>query len=148
MIEILMVTIMIGVIVAISIPKIGEIKERSSLRASRQVLGAAFSAARSAAIQKGQVATLALSANSATVRVLSGVNKQSVVVLGPLRFDKSLSTTIVPLENAPVSITYDVRGMASPRLDAITRYELRSRTLKDTLCISTTGFLLPADCKL
>jgi type II secretory pathway pseudopilin PulG len=148
MIEALMVMVIIAILVAVTAPRIAVMNESSSLRASRQILGSAFAAARSAAIQKGQQSTITLTSNSATVRVLSGLNRQTIVVMGPLRFDKSLNTTLVPINSAPTTITFDVRGMASPRLSEITRYELRAPNRRDTLCVSATGMLLQKDCKL
>lgn len=148
MIEALVVVVLAGVMFAIAAPRVAEVNERSAIRTTRQLFASAFAAARAAALQKGQMSTLTLTSSSAIVRVLSGVNKQSVVVLGPLRFDESLNTTIVPIDNAPLTVTYDVRGMASPRLDMITRYEIRSARYRDTVCVSATGFLLQKDCQL
>jgi Tfp pilus assembly protein FimT len=146
MIEILMVTVMIGVMVAIAVPKFATTRETGALRATRQVLASTFSAARAAAIQKGQTATLTLTETSATVSVLTGSQSQSVVVYGPIRFNSSMGTNITPLDGAPTVITYDVRGLASPRLDDVTRYEVRSASRRDTVCVSATGFILPKGC--
>jgi type II secretory pathway pseudopilin PulG len=148
MIEAIMVVVVGGIILAIAGPRVAEANEKAALRASRQVLSSAFAAARAAAVQKGQVATLTLTGTSATVTVLSGLNKQPVKVLGPLMFDESLGTTVTPLGGAPTTVTYDVRGMASPRLDVITRYEISRPTYKDTVCVTETGFLLRKDCQL
>ena len=148
MIEALVVVALAGVMFAIAAPRIAEANQRAALRASRQIFASAFSAARAAAIQKGQVSTIQITSTSATVSVLSGLQKQSVVVLGPLVFDKSLKTTVTPIGDAPDKVTYDVRGMASPRLDAIAKYEIASSSYRDTLCVSSTGFILQKDCKL
>ena len=148
MIEAIMVVVISGIIFAIAGPRVTEANERAALRASRQVLQSAFAAARAAAIQKGQVATLTLTGTTATVTVLSGLNSEEVRVLGPLSFDESLGTTVTPLGGAPSTVTYDVRGMASPRLDMITRYEISRPTYKDTVCVTETGFLLRKDCQL
>lgn len=148
MIEIIMVVVIGGIILAIAGPRVSEANERAALRASRQVLSTAFASARAAAVQKGQEATLTLTSTSATVTVLSGLSQTEERILGPLSFDNSLGTTIVPLGGAPSTITFDVRGMASPRLDDITRYEIARPTHKDTLCVSATGFILQKDCQL
>ena len=148
MIEALMVVVMAGAIFAIAAPRVSEANERAALRTSRQMLASAFGAARAAAVQKGQVSTLTITSSSATVTVLNGLAKTSITVFGPVRFDESVNTTITPLGNAPATVTYDVRGMASPRLDVIARYQIKSASYADTLCVSSTGFILQKDCKL
>ena len=148
LIELISVMVLAGLAFAIAAPRIAEMKERSALRASRQLLTSAFSAARSAAIQKGQQSTLTLTSTSAEVTVLSGLNHTSVKVLGPLRFNESLATTVSALDNAPMTINYDVRGMATPRFATIARYVIKSAQYADTVCVSTTGFILQNDCRL
>jgi Tfp pilus assembly protein FimT len=148
MIEALMVVAVSGIIVAIAAPRIAETNERTALRTSRQLVSAAFAAARAAALQKGQVSTLTLTSNSATVTVLSGLNKEAVTVYGPIRFDQSANTSIEAVGSAPLVVTFDVRGLASPRLADITQYKIKSPKYSDVVCVSATGFLLPKDCQL
>lgn len=150
MIEILMVVAVLAIMYMIAIPKIGEIRSRSSLRAARQELASAFAAARAAALQKGKTSTLTLASNAATVTVLSGLAGTSVQVYGPVRLDKDLNSTLTALSSAPTTIQFDARGLITPVPVGVTayKYRLSTSTYSDTLCISPAGIIMPRGCAL
>lgn len=151
MIELLLVVATLGIMFAMVAPRVTTIREDSTLRAGRQQLSAAFSAARAAALQKGRPSALVINGNEVTVRVRSGLNNSNVRVFGPLRFDVSLGVTLERLGGAPDSIAYNSRGMMSNVIasgDQTLRYRLRYGTKADTLCISGAGLILPKGCSL
>lgn len=148
MIEIFVVIAILAVIYVMIGPRIAELRSRSSLRAARQELSSAIAAARAAALQKGKTATLTLASNTATVTVLSGLAGGSVQILGPIRFDKTLNSTLTALSGAPTSIAFDARGLVSPVPTGISKYRLANGVYADTVCVSAAGIILPRGCTL
>ena len=151
MIELLLVVVTLAVMFAMVAPRVTTIRESSTLRASRQQLVAAFSAARAAALQKGRPSALIINGNEVNVRVRSGLNGANVRVFGPVRFDVSFGAQLERLAGAPDSIAYNQRGMMSNVLangDAVIRYRLRYGAKADTVCISAAGLILPKGCTL
>ncbi len=151
MIELLVVIVSLAIVFSMVAPRVTAIRESTSLRAGRQQLTTAFSAARAAALQKGRPSALVINGNEVRVRVRSGLNNANVLVLGPIRFDVALGMTLEPLSGAPDSVAYNQRGMMStvmPAADQVLRYRLRYGSKADTLCISAAGLILPKGCAL
>lgn len=151
--ELLMVVAVLAIVFALVAPRITAMRESSSLRAAHQELAATFSAARSAALQKGKPSFLTLSSNAVTVRVNSGLASQLVTVYGPVRFDQSLGVTVRALGDAPNVVSYNGRGMMmnvmdEDETDETFKYELRIGASRDTLCISKAGLILSKTCRL
>ncbi len=147
LVEVLLVTVVMALIMALALPKFMLMREQSTARSSRLMLASAFAAARASAVQKGQPATLTIEDGAVSVTVLSGLNEQEVRVLGPMAFNGSTTATLKSLDNVS-KVTYDPRGLIKPLLPGITRYELIYGEESDTLCISASGLILPRDCRL
>lgn len=147
LIEVLLVVALLGAIMYRVAPTIRDLKERSSLRAARMELVAAFSAAQEAALQKGKVATLTISANTISVTALSGLTGNTVRILGPVRF-ASFGATLTPLAAAPSAVSFDARGLITPSTTATSSYVLTTSSRADTVCISGGGLVLPKGCAL
>jgi prepilin-type N-terminal cleavage/methylation domain-containing protein len=151
MIELLIVMVILAIMFAMVSPRVTAIRESSTLRAGRQQLSAAFSAGRTAALQKGRPSAVIINGNEVTVRVRTGLNNADVRVFGPLRLDVSLGITLQRLANAPDSVIYNARGLMSNAVagdDQIFRYRLSLGSKADTLCISAVGLILPKGCTL
>jgi len=148
LIEILVVVSLIGLMYVLAEPRLTEIRARSSLRAARQELSSAFAAARAAALQKGKTATLTMSPISASVSVLSGLTGNPVQIYGPLLFNKELNSSLSAINGAPMTVSFDARGLVTPMPAGISRYRLANGTRADTICISPAGIILPRDCQL
>lgn len=149
MIELLLVVTVLGIMMMLSVPRVKEMSARSSLRAARQELTAAFAAARTAAFQKGKTSTLTLAYNQANVTVLSGLSGASVQVLGPIKLDRALNVSLTALNSAPTSMNFDSRGLVTPTpLGAVNKYRLSYKAYADTVCVSAAGIILPRNCQL
>lgn len=148
MIETLLVMGVAAILFALAVPQIARIKTSTTLRAGHQQLSAAFSAARSASLQKGKTSTLTLDGSTARVSVMSGLNATSVNVFGPVRLDGDLGITLTPIAGAPTSLQFDARGMLSPTPASVLKYQLSTSAGADTLCISPAGVILPVGCQL
>jgi prepilin-type N-terminal cleavage/methylation domain-containing protein len=149
LLELLVVLGIVAVVFAMVVPRVATIQSGTSLRAARQQLATTFAAARGAALQKGQLSTLTLSASAATVTVRSGLTSTPVVVLGPVHFTQSVGVTVVPLAGAPSSVSYNARGLITPTPEVdVLRYELHFGSKRDTLCVSRAGFILSHRCQI
>lgn len=147
LIQLLVVIALMGAIMLRVAPRISELKRRASLRAARQELIAALSAAQESAMQKGKTATLAITSNTISVTALSGLTGNTVKVLGPIRF-ADFGATIAPLTPAPSSLTFDARGLVSPATTQTNSYVLTVSGGADTVCITGGGLVLPKGCVL
>jgi len=148
LVETLVVLSLMGVMYVLVAPRLTEIRSQSSLRAARQELSSAFAAARAAALQKGKTSTLTMSPISATVSVLSGLTGNPVQIYGPLLFNKELNSSLSAINGAPMTVSFDARGLVTPMPAGISRYRLANGTRADTICISPAGIILPRDCEL
>lgn len=148
LIELMIVLSITAIMVGFAAPGVFMARDSASRRSARQELAGAFAATRAAALQKGKIATLTLTSSSATVSVLSGIAGTAVTVLGPIQFNTSLLATIEPLDGAPAMISYNARGMLTPTPVGTQKYQVSVGYLRDTLCISPAGIILPRGCQL
>lgn len=148
MIEVLLVLGVSAIMFALAIPQMTTIKSSTTLRAGRQQLTAAFAAARAAALQKGKMATLTMVGSTARVSVMSGLDATSVNVFGPVRLDAEFGITLTPVASAPMTVTFDSRGLLTPTPGTVLRYRMAYGSVSDTLCISPAGVIMPKGCQL
>ena len=146
--EVLLVVVISGVMLSLALPAINTARDGAARRAARQQLSAAFAATRGAALQKGKSATLTLTAGTATVSVLSGIASTATTVLGPIRFDSTLNASIAALNGAPTTVAYSARGLLTPTPVSTQKYQISIGTLRDTVCVSPAGVILPKGCQL
>lgn len=146
--EVIVVITILGIIVGITVPRFSTARESAGRVAARQQLQAAFSAARSAAIQKGKTATLTLTDSSASVTAVSTRSDSGFVIWGPTTFRDPVPSTVTPLDAAPLVLTYDARGLLTPVASGTLKYEITVGGLKDTLCLTASGMLMPRGCVL
>lgn len=146
--EVVVVLAITGIIVGMSITRLTSSREQSGRIAARQQLLSAFAAARAAAVQKGKTATLTLTDTSATVSALNARGDSSLVVWGPSAFNDPVASTVAALNGAPATLTYDARGLLSPTADGTLKYEIRLGSIKDTVCLTAQGMLMPRGCTL
>ena len=146
--ELLIVVAIAAIVFMLAIPKIAVSRDSAGRRAARSQLVAAFAATRSAALQKGKTASLALTSGTATVTVLTGLAGTSFTTWGPIEFTSTLGATIEPLGGSATTISYNARGMLTPTPVGTLMYRLTVGAEKDTVCISTAGIIMPKGCKL
>ena len=143
--EMLIVVVMVGALTLFAIPKFAVLVDRNKLSAAREEITAAIATARSSAIQKGRTATLRISNNQMWVTVgnANGIGTMTVVPT------KSLSSMYnVSLTASDTTIVYDIRGFANPRLATTGKFVLVKGSRRDSVCITTTGQIMPRRCSL
>jgi len=148
LIEVLLVIGILGVMTVLISPRISGLRSQSALRATRQEVASAFAAARAAALQKGKTATLTLTSTSASVSVMSGLAGNPVQVFGPLRFNTALNSSLTAINTAPMTISFDARGLLTPTPAGISKYRITNGIYTDSLCISAAGIILSRACEL
>lgn len=147
--EVMVVVSILGIMFMIAGPRITEVRSKSQLRAARQELISAFAAARTAALQKGKVSTLTLTSTTASVSVLSGLAGTAVDVYS-VGFNRDLNSSLSGIGGTPMTISFDARGLVSSATPIVGTgmYRLLSGTTADTLCVSSSGVILPRSCSL
>ena len=146
--EVLMVVVVMGTVFAISVPKVTELKARTTLRASRETLTAAFATARAVAMQKGKRSTLTLSGNTIGVEVVNGLTATLTSVVRPQSLSSTFGTTLAAIGNTPTTITFDARGLVTPVSATISKYQISLGSYADTVCVSGAGVVLRRGCRL
>ena len=147
--EMLIVVSIIGLATLFALPRFRGLAERNRLTSARDELAAAIATARAAAVQKGRTATLFLSGNQMWVTVVTN-NAGATTTIVPVKSFSTLYNVSVAAA-APsglTSVTFDMRGFASPRLSAMGKFLITGAKKKDSLCITTAGQLLPKGCSL
>ena len=143
--EMLIVVSVVGMLTLISLPKFSALVESNKLQAAREELAAAIATARAAAVQKGRTATLFLNSNQMWVTVVTNSAGTTTTVV-PLKSFGSLYNVSVTASNP--TITFDGRGFTSPTLPSLGKFWIVGASKKDSVCITSTGQIMPRSCSL
>lgn len=143
--EMLIVVVMVGMLTMFAIPKFSIVVQRNKLTAAREEITAAIATARAAAVQKGRTSTLWFSGNTMWVTVVTS-NSGSTMTVVPVKSFMTLYNVSVA---APVSaFTFDMRGFLNPRLPSTGIIRISGSARRDSVCITTTGQIMPRGCSL
>lgn len=140
----LIVVSIVGMLTLFAVPKFSGLVERNKLTAAREELSSAIATARAAAIQKGRTATLFLSGNKMWVTVVTSSAGATTTIV-PV---KSFSLYNVSVTSTEPSVTFDLRGFATPRLGSTGIFRITGTSKKDSVCITTAGQIMPRSCSL
>jgi prepilin-type N-terminal cleavage/methylation domain-containing protein len=141
LIEMLTVVAMMAIIVAVSVPRVRSVRDRSNLRAARDEVATGLAVARSAAVQKGTTATFIVRHDTVRVALANGLG-QSIMPARPL--DVLYGVQVRP-DVADTAITFDSRGFVPDRSQKV-KYLLNLGTLKDSVCVSRLGIVTKTGC--
>ena len=146
--EMLIVVSIMALMATFALPKFRGLAERNRLTSAREELAAAIATARAAAVQKGRTATLVLTGNQMWVTVVTN-NAGSTTTIVPVKSFSSLyNVSVSPKDAALTSITFDMRGFATPRLSSTGIFRINGASKKDSLCTTTAGQLMPRSCSV
>lgn len=137
-IELLVVLIVSGFVMAIGVPRFAAMRDRMALRSAKQQMAAYLVTARAAAIRRSSTAVFSVqnSTISARVRLVDG-SQSSLGGTVPLLSARGV--TVSPGgTSTPDTIAYDSRGMA---LTAARTYVLTRNSKKDSICVSRLGLI-------
>ncbi len=136
--EVIIVIVIIGVIAAMSLPKLGKMRDKTKVYGATERFTRSVFAARQAAIQRGKHAFFRSQSNKIWVIVDTlGTNTDSVVVQTPLDIKTSYGVTVTP--STLVSIEYDPRGIATQSQKQVFGFTHTASGYVDSLCVSKLG---------
>lgn len=141
--EILIVITIIGIMAAISLPRLGSLRDKSELTGAMTRFTRGVMAARQAAIQRGKRSAFRHKDNKIWV-IVDTTATDSVVVVSP--------TSLYDLYNVQItsptglaSIGYDPRGMSTQANKQVFKFKHRSNR-EDSLCVSKLGNTIRTTC--
>ena len=141
--EILIVVTIIGIISAISLPRLGALRDKSELSGAMSRFTRGVMAARQAAIQRGKRSAFRHKSNQIWV-IVDTTATDSVIVVSPVSlFDLYGVEVTEPAGLA--SIGYDPRGVSTQANKQVFRFKHRSN-LMDSLCVSKLGNTIRTKC--
>jgi Tfp pilus assembly protein FimT len=137
MIEILAVSAIVGIISAISYPKISSMRESMAVHSARDQVAQYFAVARSAAIHRARNANVVVDGNRMSVTTVDAAGT-TVMVAREAKLDSLYGVTLTATTN---TITFDPRGMASG-LGGMQKFVVTRSSVKDSVCVTRLGALL------
>jgi prepilin-type N-terminal cleavage/methylation domain-containing protein len=146
--EMMIVVGIVGLLTLFSLPRFSRLVERNKLNAAREELASAIATARAAAIQRGRTATLFLSGNQMWVTVVTNNAGTTSTVIPAKSFSLYNVSVAATTPSGLTSLTFDMRGYASPTLSAPGKFVITGASKKDSLCITRAGQIMPRNCSL
>lgn len=145
LVELMVVVAMLGIIVAVTTPRVIRVRERSDLRAARDEIATALAMARSAAVQKGITANFILRNDSVQVRLS---NDQVILPVRALfeLYDAKVEMTLDGAAKATDTLTFDSRGFGMRTSTGATKYTVRIGSITSDVCVSRLGLVTKVGC--
>ena len=140
LIELMMVIIIMGVVLAFALPKFNSLRNSGKLGAAKVHVMSSMTTARAAAIQNGRVARWSISGNSIGVTAANPTGTM-VTIAAPIDFAAQYNVTLRATQN---TVDFDSRGMASNLSATMKIYVVGSTT--DSVCVTRLGVVLRNGC--
>lgn len=149
--ELLIVLSLAGIMALIAGPRVVAYRNTSAVRAARLEIVAVTEAARAAAMQRGRSARMMISKKVLTASVdTSAVNATtsvvSMVTLTLQRLDSAYGVAVTTAAPGDTLITYDSRGFANPRRAQWAKLYVARDGVRDSVCVTEMGMILPRGC--
>jgi prepilin-type N-terminal cleavage/methylation domain-containing protein len=148
LVELLITVVLVGVLAGLAGPRVVAIRGGQALRGARGEVVATIEAARAAALQRGRPAWVARRDDTLVAATMDETVGTRVVVATADLY-ALYGTTLRTAAPADDSVAFDGRGLISPRLArASARYLLQARgtPMRDSVCVTPAGLLLPPGC--
>ena len=143
--EVMIVVSIIGILAAVSLPRMGRVRDQAQLTAAMTRFSRAVMAARQAAIQRGKRSYFKTNNDYVWVTVdTTGNNTDSVVVTAALSLS-ALYRVNVTAPTGLTSIEYDPRGV-SPQANKQVFQFTHAGGRVDSLCVSRLGNTIRTAC--
>jgi prepilin-type N-terminal cleavage/methylation domain-containing protein len=131
--EILIVIAIMGIMMMLALPKMGNMNDRNQMRSAKDGIAARLSAARAAAIATGRQSKFYVEADSMRITTFDGSVETAKGT--PISLKRQFGVSVV---SPNISIVFDGRGMTSNSGSVI---KFSRNTLTDSLCISPIGLV-------
>jgi Tfp pilus assembly protein FimT len=141
--------VLVAIVASMATPKLARSRDSYAVRAARRELVVTAEAARSAAIQRGRPSYLIVRGNTVLALVdtiTGGTAAQRYTVRAPAALDVMYKVQLSLANPGDSMIVYDARGFANPRLGRIARVRVTGRQIRDSLCLTNFGQILPQGC--
>ena len=133
LVEILIVIAIMSIVLAMALPKMGNMNDRNQIRSAKDGIAARISAARASAIATGRTSTFYLAAD--TMRFTTGTGAAEANKGTTINLYKQFGVTVT---SSAVTIPFDGRGMTSGSGQKVI---FTRGSLTDSLCISPIGLI-------
>ncbi len=144
LIEILMVISVIGIISAISFPKLAKLKDQAQLTGATTRFARAVMTARQAAIQRGRRSYFRHSSSSVWV-IVDTTSSDSVIVVSPFSLESEYGVKVVS-PSGVATIEYDPRGVSTQPSKQVFAFKHTNSGSVDSLCVTRLGNTIRQSC--
>lgn len=139
LLEVMMVMVMAALIIAMAVPKFGQLRESGRMKAARTQMISTLSTARAAAIQNGRPARWIRIGDQVIVQTTNNAGNFTTF-MKPVDFNTNYK---VSLNSTSTLVNYDARGFATGANNF--RVYIRGATV-DSICITNAGAVLLRGC--
>jgi prepilin-type N-terminal cleavage/methylation domain-containing protein len=149
--ELMIVLGVAAILMMVAMPRVNALRDASAVRAARLEVAAAVEAARAAAIQRARPARVAFRNNMLVAAVdTSQPNAPSaeMVTLVIQRLDAAYGVTLTFGAPADTALVYGGRGVVAPSRSTGSKYYVTRRNVRDSVCVTAIGLILPRGCAL
>lgn len=137
MVELMITVVVMGIIMAVGMPKIGAMRDKSSVRSATQQIGAYVATARAAAIRRGMRANFKTRSDTMWIEIQQPGAPEIVAPPIPLA-----ATFNVVMTSTVDSIVFDARGFAV-NLQQTEKYVVTRSAASDSVCVTRLGMVSP-----
>lgn len=137
MIELMIAIVLMGIIMAVGAPKLGNIRDRASVRSATQQVGAYVATTRAAAIRRGLRANFKTRADTMWIEVQQPGAPELIAPKIPLK-----EVFNVTMTSAYDSIVFDARGFAIYPA-ATSKFVVSRAAARDSTCVTRLGMVSP-----
>jgi type IV fimbrial biogenesis protein FimT len=148
--ELLITLVVAGAIALVAVPRFAALRGGQAVRGARGEVVSTIEAARAAALQRGRLAWVVRSGNRVVAATVDE-DARSRVVVATADLARLYSVTVRTADPADDSITFDGRGLATPRLVRAAPYarfivSSADGRFRDSVCVTSLGMILPPGC--
>ncbi len=147
-IELMTVMVIMGLIFAMAIPKIGKTRDAANLHSARDEIATALATTRASAVQKGRGAQFRLSGNNIFVQADTNSLGLKAIVLRSVPLNTRFNVTVSVRDARDTLIAFDPRGVGSTGSNATARIIIVGRSATDSVCVSKMGVIMRTGCAL
>jgi prepilin-type N-terminal cleavage/methylation domain-containing protein len=148
LIEMLVVIGVVGIMVAVALPKAKTIRNAANVRAAKDALGTSIATARAAAVQKGYTARFRIQGDSMAVMADTNASGASMTVMPRRNLNQLYGVTVSVVPQQDTVLPFDARGFSQTASGAVSVYVITLGTLRDSVCVARFGLLLKNGCAI
>ena len=143
MIEVALVTTIVGLLSLVAYPKVSDMRERSDVDAARRRILSQLNVARASAVQRGRRVEMRMVSNTMWLTASNGVTQQ--VITKPVQLDSLFSVSV---SATATTVAFDSRGFSVSLPNTGAKYVLTRGEYSDSICVTKLGTVLTAGCGL